>query len=308
MAFLFISLIQAFFATTHEKPIFVEKYSMAFRRSFFLVPLLPFLLALAPSLVAQLPTLEWIERPVAKGLIWKQIHTDALFSSRQNLNLLEVDPRKRTFSIAWSPDTLIATSTFASKSMSLSAVNAGFFDTKKGGSVTLLKVNGKVINRSNEKHVQDKSEILKGALIIGKGKKTRIEAAGPDSIYLRKKYQSVLLTGPLLLLNGEPVKLAKRAFNDNRHPRTCACITDAGKVLLLTADGRTDQAYGLSLPELTDLMQSLGCKDAVNLDGGGSTTMWVSGQPFNGIVNMPCDNKLFDHLGERKVANAVLIH
>ena len=270
----------------------------------FFILFLPFTI----SLSAQLPVLPWSENQVAKGLLWKQVHTDALFSSRQNLNLLEITLRKRKLDLAWSPDTLIATSTFASKASALAAVNAGFFDTKKGGSVTLLKVNGRLINRSNEKNVQDKSEILRGALIIGKGKKTRIEAAGPDSIYLSKKYQSVLLTGPLLLLNGEPVKLAKRAFNDNRHPRTCACVTNEGKVLLLTADGRTDQAFGLSLPELTDLMKSLGCRDAVNLDGGGSTTMWISGQPFNGIVNMPCDNKLFDHLGERKVANAVLIH
>ena len=281
---------------------------MVFRRSLCIGLLFILILALPSSLAAQSPAINWSERPVAKGLIWKHVHTDALFSSWQNLNLLEINPRKRLLSLAWSPDTLIATSTFASKSIARSAVNAGFFDTKKGGSVTLLKVNGKLINRSNEKHVQDKSEILKGALVIGKGKKTRIEAAGPDSIYLSKKYHSVLLTGPLLLLNGEPVKLAKRAFNDNRHPRTCACVTDEGKVLLLTADGRTDQAFGLSLPELTELMQSLGCRNAVNLDGGGSTTMWISGQPFNGIVNMPCDNKLFDHLGERKVANAVLIH
>jgi hypothetical protein len=62
--------------------------------------------------------------------------------------------------------------------------------------VTLLKVNGQLINRSNEKHIQDKSEILRGALVIGKGKKTRIEAAGPDSLYFSRKYQNVLLTGP----------------------------------------------------------------------------------------------------------------
>lgn len=266
------------------------------------------LLAFTSSLAAQLPQLKWTENQVAKGLTWKHVHTEALFGSRQNLNLLEIDPRKRPFSLAWSPDTLVATSTFASKASAIAAINAGFFDTRKGGSVTLLKVNGKLINQSNEKHVQDKSEILRGALVIGKRKNTRIEAAGPDSLYFSKKYKNVLLTGPLLLVGGEPVKLAKRAFNDNRHPRTCACVTDKGKILLLTADGRTEQAYGLSLPELTELMKRLGCRDAVNLDGGGSTTMWISGQPFNGIVNMPCDNKLFDHLGERKVANAILIH
>ncbi len=102
--------------------------------------------------------------------------------------------------------------------------------------------------------------------------------------------------------------MANRPFNDNRHPRTCACVTGDKKVLLLTADGRSNQAFGLSLPELTALLQKLGCKEAVNLDGGGSTTMWIKGMPDNGVVNMPSDNKKFDHFGERKVANAVLVY
>ncbi|MCR5710669.1 MAG: phosphodiester glycosidase family protein, partial [Bacteroidales bacterium] len=48
---------------------------------------------------------------------------------------------------------------------------------------------------------------------------------------------------------------------------------------------------------------ALGCRDAINLDGGGSTTMVVSGR----IVNHPCDNRKFDPAGERSVANAICI-
>ena len=66
------------------------------------------------------------------------------------------------------------------------------------------------------------------------------------------------------------------------------------------------EARGMSLSELTDLMLSLHCKEAVNLDGGGSTTMWISGKPFDGVVNIPCDNKKFDHTGERAVSNILI--
>jgi transglutaminase-like putative cysteine protease len=45
----------------------------------------------------------------------------------------------------------------------------------------------------------------------------------------------------------------------------------------------------------------------MNLDGGGSTTLWRAGEAGNGIVNHPCDDKHFDQLGERAVANAVLV-
>jgi exopolysaccharide biosynthesis protein len=66
-------------------------------------------------------------------------------------------------------------------------------------------------------------------------------------------------------------------------------------------------AEGLNLAELTFLAKILDCKDAINLDGGGSTTMYVKGQNEDGVVNYPCDNKQFDHKGERAVSNVVMI-
>jgi exopolysaccharide biosynthesis protein len=252
--------------------------------------------------------LPWKVQEIEKGLVWKQVHTEALFGGWQHLNLLEINPKKRKLSLAFVTDSLVATSSMAARESALAAVNAGFFNMQKGGSVSLLTVDGKIVNASDPKHVADKSFILKGALVLGPGKRVRVESAQADSSYFPRKYPSVLLTGPMLLENGAEVALAKTPFNDNRHPRTCVCITDERQVLLLTADGRNAQALGLSLPELRTLLAELGCRDAVNLDGGGSTTMWIFGQPDKGIVNMPSDNKLFDHFGERKVANAVLIH
>lgn len=75
-------------------------------------------------------------------------------------------------------------------------------------------------------------------------------------------------------------------------------------MILVTVDGRHDQSRGMNLHELTDLMISLGCREAINLDGGGSTTMWLADQ---GVVNMPSDNKKFDHEGERPVANVIVV-
>ena len=255
--------------------------------------------------IAQLP---WKVQEIEKGLVWKQVHTEALFGGWQHLNILEINPKQRKLSLAFVTDSLVATSSMAARESALAAVNAGFFNMQKGGSVSLLKVDGNIVNASDPKHVADKSFILKGALVLGPGKRVRVESAQADSLYFSRKYPSVLLTGPMLLENGAEVALAKTPFNDNRHPRTCVCITDERQVLLLTADGRNAQALGLSLPELRTLLAELGCRDAVNLDGGGSTTMWIFGQPDKGVVNMPSDNKLFDHFGERKVANAVLIH
>ena len=49
-------------------------------------------------------------------------------------------------------------------------------------------------------------------------------------------------------------------------------------------------------------MQALGAVDAMNFDGGGSSTAWIN---THGIVNYPSDNKKFDHEGERGVATVI---
>jgi exopolysaccharide biosynthesis protein len=54
-------------------------------------------------------------------------------------------------------------------------------------------------------------------------------------------------------------------------------------------------------------MKWLGCVDALNLDGGGSTTLYLKNGKENEILNHPSDNKTFDHLGLRKIANAILL-
>ena len=55
------------------------------------------------------------------------------------------------------------------------------------------------------------------------------------------------------------------------------------KFILLTADGREEASIGLTLNELAKLMKQLGCVNAMNLDGGGSTVMYINGQ----VVNRP---------------------
>ena len=68
--------------------------------------------------------------------------------------------------------------------------------------------------------------------------------------------------------------------------------------MFVTADGRSTDALGLSIPESAAVARALGLRDAVNLDGGGSTTMVVDGE----VINNPSDAA-----GERPVGDALLI-
>ena len=106
---------------------------------------------------------------------------------------------------------------------------------------------------------------------------------------------------PLLILDGESVlhRVPRiwPPFATGRHPRTAVAIDGDGTVLLLVVDGRQEgYSVGMTLEELTDLLLELGAVDALNLDGGGSTTLVTT----EGIVNRPSDAE------ERPVANVLL--
>ncbi|WP_373563561.1 phosphodiester glycosidase family protein [Streptomyces composti] len=83
-----------------------------------------------------------------------------------------------------------------------------------------------------------------------------------------------------------------------RNPRTLAGVDAAGRTVLITADGRSTDSLGLSITESAEVARSLGLRDAVNLDGGGSTTMVVKDQ----VINSPSDAA-----GERPVGDALVI-
>jgi exopolysaccharide biosynthesis protein len=94
---------------------------------------------------------------------------------------------------------------------------------------------------------------------------------------------------------------------ERRHPRTAIGVRPTGEVLLVTVDGRSAAGAGVTLAELARLLIVLGCDRAMNLDGGGSTTMWIARQPDDGVVSYPSDDGNGDHRGERRVANALCV-
>ncbi len=84
-----------------------------------------------------------------------------------------------------------------------------------------------------------------------------------------------------------------------RHPRSAVGFSrDSSKLYLLTVDGRSENSGGTTLVELAGIMRKVGAWQAMNFDGGGSTTMVVNGR----VVNTPSDST-----GERAVGNALLL-
>jgi hypothetical protein len=83
-----------------------------------------------------------------------------------------------------------------------------------------------------------------------------------------------------------------------RNPRTFAGVDAQGRTTLITADGRSTSSLGLGIAETAAVAKALGLRNAMNLDGGGSTTMVVDGA----VINVPSDAT-----GERPVGDALVV-
>lgn len=249
----------------------------------------------------------WTTKKVARGIKWKHYWFANLYGAHQNIDILEIKPRRKIlFGIGFEKKELVNTSDFGQRAHALAAINGNFFDVKNGGSVDYLKVNNELI--SEDRMENNKLARHQRAAIVIRDR--RLSIVSGDSLFGWEKWlpqETIMSTGPLLLDGGREEALDTAAFNRLRHPRSAAAVTKRGRVLLVTVDGRNERSAGMSLFELTHFLRWMKADDAINLDGGGSTTLWIQGQPAEGVVNYPSDKKTWDHAGERKVANVLLV-
>ena len=281
-----------------------------------------FAVALAFGAAAQNDSLtfanaKWNVKEIAKGITLKEFHftgDSKIFDSNQYISIIEIDSKKAKghFALASNLGYITPTSKFAKDSGAVVAMNGSFYNMSKPyNSVCYFKKHGVEEFVFNEKMAQRDN----GAVAISAKGKLSIhpaDEAEPGNIASEQTWPtrldavSVVSSGPILIVDGKDARLDEGSFNRNRHPRS-AVGTAGKKVYLVAVDGRNaDNAQGVSLWEFTKIMRWIGAEDALNMDGGGSTTLYAEGQNGTGIVNHPSDNKKFDREGERHIVNALL--
>jgi exopolysaccharide biosynthesis protein len=119
-------------------------------------------------------------------------------------------------------------------------------------------------------------------------------------------YENVIGPGSQPLLNGNVQSVSamgdqNESFCTSRAPRTAIGFDENNNVILCTVDGRQTNIQGISLIEEAEIMRELGCNNAFNLDGGGSTQLVVKKNGSFVMVNSPSETPY------RKVTDAVLI-
>jgi exopolysaccharide biosynthesis protein len=254
---------------------------------------------------------------VADGVLLYRLDEPSLLDPEGHVAVqaLRLDPRRVRLETALAEDRLPARETvlsIAKRRGALAAVNAGFFSLADGSPQALLKNAGTLVGRALRARgavgVPDRRAppLLFDRITIEDGPdgavvyRTRLGSSPKDWARARHAVSGA----GLLVLDGRDIadwtdEGLSAGFDTTRHPRTLIGLDEDNSIWLVTVDGRQPAlSLGMSFAELQALSHRLGLRSALNLDGGGSTTMVVQGH----IVNHPSDET-----GPRKVSDAILV-
>jgi len=228
-------------------------------------------------------------QPVAAGIEYRRVTRPDV-----EAHVVRVDLRQPGLQLIATPvaDRGLTVSEFARRHGALAAINGDYFDVELEP-IGLAMGNGEVWSQADER--QRRQEV------VGVGMQ-RVRIFPRDRpLRAPKRWMTGAVSGwPMVVEDCAPVARLPGSDHFTRapHPRTALGLSqDRHELLLVVADGRRGGVPGLTLPELASLMAELGACTALNLDGGGSSVLWVRDR----IVNQPSDGF------ERRVANHLAV-
>ena len=187
------------------------------------------------------------------------------------------------------------TSVTAAKNSAILAINGDFY----GANTTGYVIRNGVVYRNTVR--EDASN---GDLAIYKDGSFGIvyenDVSAEDLV--KNGVVNLLAFGPTLVNNGKITVSSNSEVGQSMasNPRTAIGIIDKNHYVIVVSDGRTSESQGLSLYQLAQVMKSYGVKTAYNLDGGGSSTLYLNGK----VINKPTTNGT---ISERAVSDIVYI-
>lgn len=230
-----------------------------------------------------------------------------IFGGTQSISVVRYRASKFKTGIMSAPGPLASTTdSLAQRAGAIAAVNGSYFNVKTLEHATFFCAGGKVLS------LNDSREMFRcdGVLALKNGCAHKVVILpydkGEEDVYC-KRYKTAIVSGPVLITDGSKRTQfdMENKFFGRRHPRTFLGVTGDGWVYLVVVDGRfPGRGDGATIPELVTIAKWFGLSDAINLDGGGSSTLWTDP---TGVVNHPYDNRKFDHKGMRRVPNIITV-
>ncbi len=246
------------------------------------------------------------ERIIANGVIWKSHRYDTLYGGTQSWNTVEIDMTHPDVEVkpGKSQSGCEKVYSMGQRIGAIAGINGGFFDgTCK--SLNLLRIDDTQYFYNSYQRT---------AIGIFQDKSVAFERVAANETWINALIPKHALGGiPRIVRNGQvSVEDSQEGVTTNfataRHPRTAVGYNPTTKTIaLVTFDGRTNAGIGVTLEQLADFFITKGYTEAMNLDGGGSTTLWMNKYPFQGVVNFPSDNAKDDHEGARSVPTGLFV-
>ncbi len=238
-------------------------------------------------LVATAALADW--NVVASGVEYQRFNRDAMDVHVTRVDLTNPDV---IVTATRESERGLKVSDYAKKTKAVVAINADYFDKQ-------MKPVGLTIGPCGVWEGTKDTE-REGVVAIGEG---RVAIYPPKEVLAEpEEWMDVAVSGwPMLVKNCTALSATELpgsdGFTRSPHPRTAVGVSEDGTTLyMVVADGRREGIPGMTLAKLARFMaEELGTCSAINLDGGGSSAMWVS----DAIVNQPSDKserRVADHL------------
>lgn len=248
-----------------------------------------------------------------------------LEQENQRIYILDIDPTQFKI-VAVKAEQKTPVSKLVADQSGLAGINGGFFE-EDGSPSGPLKINNKWYGLVKKPRAaigwQENGQQVLLDRIITKEEKTGIvvQPQFNKTIASKNAWQNFnyIVGGiPLLIKNGKPIRSHSSDkpasdFIEDKHARTAICIKENNHWLFVVASHVKTTARpfvdtvveGLTIPELQKILQAQGCKSAINLDGGGSSTLVVGDKVVNPYAGD--FNELTQDYSERPVGDAIVI-
>ncbi|WP_186758120.1 phosphodiester glycosidase family protein [Echinicola salinicaeni] len=231
---------------------------------------------------------KWNTKKVAVGMEVKTASI-SIFDSPQEIFILDIDTAaaKLNYYVGMA-DSMEKTSVLAKEQGAIAAINGSFFrnhDEPLGQSRHLIMIEGEILAHTESEEFSNRAT---GAVLVRGNQVDITDWSKEKEMRIEGQADHVLTSGPLLMDDGKKVDLTGTPFVLKRHPRSVIAFVD-GHLLFMVIGGRSEKAAGMTLEEVQFFCLALGCSDILNLDGGGSSTLYVKGYDEDEIVNVPTD-------------------
>lgn len=225
-----------------------------------------------------------------------------LFGRSQSICCLEIDPGIYSPGISIKNGGGLAVTSYLCKQVdAVAGINGAYYVSTGAASKDYLRIDGEVCIKGRDNYDPG---IVNAAFIFSNSQNLQIRNVTGNHEARDLPGRNILVAGPMLVNDGSVCKIENTDASKYVHPRSAIGLTKKGKLLMVTVDGRRPgEAVGMTNHELAFLMRILGAKEAMGLDGGRSTTLYLKGYGDTSIVNVPGA----DERKERSVGSVIYV-